>query len=100
MVRGLSSRHNEQLELFELASPCIGVCQTDERGYCCGCYRSRQERFEWQQMSNAQRQEVLRLCHDRARRKRKPVTESNAITASQLPLDGLDTPASSSDSQA
>ncbi|MCQ4010570.1 DUF1289 domain-containing protein, partial [Klebsiella pneumoniae] len=39
-----------------------GICQTDERGYCRGCFRSREERFNWKTMSDAQKQEVLRLC--------------------------------------
>ena len=68
MSRGLPSQSSEQLELFELASPCIGVCQSDERGYCLGCYRSRQERFDWLQMTNAQQQEVMRLCRNRKAR--------------------------------
>ena len=58
-----------QLELFSLGSPCIGVCQTDARGYCLGCHRSRDERFRWLEMSDEQKREVLRLCRARARRK-------------------------------
>ncbi|MEZ7862415.1 MAG: DUF1289 domain-containing protein [Aeromonadaceae bacterium] len=58
-----------QLELFALGSPCIGVCQTDARGYCLGCHRSRDERFRWLEMSDEQKREVLRLCRARARRK-------------------------------
>ncbi|POP47199.1 DUF1289 domain-containing protein [Superficieibacter electus] len=59
----------EQLEFFPLQSPCRGICQTDERGFCRGCMRSREERFNWQQFSNAQKQEVLRLCRQRLLRK-------------------------------
>ena len=92
MSRGQPSRSSEQLELFELASPCIGVCQSDERGYCLGCYRSRQERFDWLKMTNAQQQEVMRLCRDRARRKRRAAAESSALPPTQLTLDGLDEP--------
>ena len=83
-----------QLELFELGNPCIGICQTDERGYCLGCFRSRQERFNWQKMTNAERQEVLRLSRDRSRRKRRSVAEPSALPPTQLPLDGLDDPRS------
>ena len=92
MSRGLPSQSSEQLELFELTSPCIGVCQSDERGYCLGCYRSRQERFDWLQMTNTQQQEVMRLCRDRARRKRRAAAESSALPPMQLTLDGLDEP--------
>lgn len=59
----------EQLEFFPVQSPCRGICQTDERGFCRGCMRSRDERFNWQAMSDAQKQEVLRLCRQRWQRK-------------------------------
>ncbi|OZB37850.1 MAG: oxidoreductase, partial [Alishewanella sp. 34-51-39] len=26
----------DQLELFELPNPCIGVCESNQRGYCKG----------------------------------------------------------------
>lgn len=59
----------EQLEFFPVPSPCRGFCQSDERGYCRGCMRSRDERFNWQKMSDSQKQEVLRLCRQRMLRK-------------------------------
>ncbi|WES66364.1 DUF1289 domain-containing protein [Superficieibacter sp. HKU1] len=59
----------EQLEFFPLQSPCRGICQVDERGFCRGCMRSREERFNWQQFSDAQKQQVLRLCRQRLLRK-------------------------------
>ncbi|WP_265524876.1 DUF1289 domain-containing protein, partial [Providencia rustigianii] len=43
----------EQLEFFEIPSPCRGICQTNEQGYCRGCYRTRDERFGWLQLTNA-----------------------------------------------
>ena len=49
-----------QLELFNVESPCIGVCQVNQRGYCVGCARSRQERFAWQTYSDAEKREVIR----------------------------------------
>jgi len=55
----------EQLEFFTIPSPCRGVCQSDARGYCLGCLRSRQERFDWTAMNDSQKREVLRLCHQR-----------------------------------
>ncbi|EIH5998274.1 DUF1289 domain-containing protein, partial [Escherichia coli] len=33
----------EQLEFFPVQSPCRGICQSDERGFCRGCFRSRDE---------------------------------------------------------
>lgn len=61
----------EQLEFFPIQSPCKGICQVDERGFCCGCMRSRDERFNWQNMNNTQKQEVLRLCRQRLLRKQR-----------------------------
>ncbi len=55
----------EQLEFFSIASPCRGVCQSDARGFCRGCLRSRQERFDWTGMNDSQKRDVLRLCHQR-----------------------------------
>lgn len=59
----------EQLEFFPVPSPCRGICQSDERGFCRGCLRSRDERFNWQKMSDAEKQNVLRLCRQRLMRK-------------------------------
>ncbi|MGR6757219.1 DUF1289 domain-containing protein [Aeromonas veronii] len=58
----------EQLEIFPLQSPCIGVCEVNNKGYCKGCLRNREERFNWQKMSPAQQQEVMRLCRNRKAR--------------------------------
>ncbi|WP_072032301.1 DUF1289 domain-containing protein [Erwinia sp. 9145] len=63
----------EQLEFFPVPSPCRGICQSDDRGYCRGCLRSRDERFQWMQFSDAQKREVLRLCHQRFLRLRRGV---------------------------
>ncbi|WP_199711884.1 DUF1289 domain-containing protein [Alginatibacterium sediminis] len=55
----------EQLEFFEIPSPCRGICQSNERGLCLGCFRSRDERFLWQKFNNAQRSHVIRLSKQR-----------------------------------
>lgn len=55
----------EQLEFFEIQSPCRGVCQTNEQGYCRGCYRSREERFDWLKFTDPQKRNILRLCRQR-----------------------------------
>ncbi|MGS0680975.1 DUF1289 domain-containing protein [Shewanella sp. 125m-7] len=59
----------EQLEFFEIPSPCIGVCQSDAKGYCMGCLRNRNERFNWLEFSDAQKYDVIRLCKQRKRRR-------------------------------
>ena len=56
---------NQQFELFEIANPCIGVCQSNKKGYCFGCLRSRPERQLWHSMTTEQRREVLRLVSGR-----------------------------------
>ncbi|WP_147197335.1 DUF1289 domain-containing protein [Pantoea sp. MBD-2R] len=58
----------EQLEFFPVPSPCRGICQADERGYCRGCMRSREERFNWMAFSDTQKREILRLCRLRYQR--------------------------------
>ncbi len=58
----------EQLVFFDIPSPCIGVCQTDAKGYCKGCFRNREERFDWLNFSDARKLDVIRLCKARKRR--------------------------------
>ncbi|HDM8189701.1 DUF1289 domain-containing protein [Vibrio harveyi] len=59
----------EQLEFFIVPSPCVGVCTSDEKGYCKGCMRKREERFNWLSFTPAQQLHVIRLCRQRYRRK-------------------------------
>lgn len=59
---------SQQIELFEIANPCISVCTSNKKGYCFGCLRSRTERQLWQKMTNEQRREVLRLIVGRRQR--------------------------------
>ena len=56
---------NQQFELFEIANPCIGLCQSNKKGYCFGCLRSRTERQRWHDMTTEQHREVLRLIAGR-----------------------------------
>ncbi|MCD9478861.1 DUF1289 domain-containing protein [Photobacterium phosphoreum] len=55
----------EQLDFFDVPSPCVGCCQVNNRGYCKGCYRSRDERFYWQQMTADQKIKIIKLCRQR-----------------------------------
>jgi len=57
-----------QLELFEIPSPCIGVCEVNNKGFCKGCYRSREERLYWLELSAEQKRQVIRLCQSRKAR--------------------------------
>ncbi|MCO6518608.1 DUF1289 domain-containing protein [Snodgrassella sp.] len=58
----------EQLEFFVIPSPCRGVCESNHKGYCKGCLRSRNERLYWLRLSDMQKQNVLRLCAMRRRK--------------------------------
>lgn len=59
----------EQLELFTVPNPCRGVCEADARGYCRGVFSQPQRAFLLGgQMSDAQKQDVLRLCRQREKR--------------------------------
>ncbi|KPZ52722.1 DUF1289 domain-containing protein [Pseudoalteromonas sp. S3776] len=58
----------QQIEIFDIPSPCKSICQVNNRGYCKGCYRSRDERFNWNTLTNAQKKKVLSLCQQRYKR--------------------------------
>lgn len=52
-----------------VASPCVHVCALDDEDICIGCQRSVAEITRWSLMDNAERREVLVLCHTRAKAK-------------------------------
>lgn len=58
----------QQLEFFEILSPCIGVCEANNRGYCKGCFRSREERLYWLKFTETDKRHVVRLCQQRKAR--------------------------------
>ncbi|RUO25381.1 hypothetical protein CWE09_01200 [Aliidiomarina minuta] len=78
----------DQLEMFSIANPCIGVCESNQRGYCKGCLRSRDERFNWHAKAPAEQSEILqRLSKRRARllQQRKKSQHENDSPNLQLP---------------
>jgi len=58
----------DQLEFFDIPSPCIGVCEANSKGFCKGCFRSREERLYWLEFSSDQKRHVVRLCQSRKAR--------------------------------
>lgn len=71
----------QQIEIFEIPSPCKDICEVNNRGYCKGCYRSREERFGWNSFSNAEKKKVISLCQQRYKRylqKRQQLAEKPA----------------------
>ncbi|MFV2030726.1 DUF1289 domain-containing protein [Neisseria sp. S1] len=66
----------EQLEFFDIPSPCIGVCEANSKGYCKGCLRSREERLFWLKMNSTQKHQVIRLIAMRRHKLQKLAWES------------------------
>ena len=65
----------DQGELFDIPSPCRRICEVNNRGYCKGCFRSREERLNWLKYSDFQRQLIVNLCEKRRQK----------VLASKLP---------------
>jgi len=73
-----------QLEFFDVPSPCVGICQSNDKGYCLGCMRTRDERQDWINLDNDNKQKVIKRCIQRKKRqqnKNKPkgVEEINLL---------------------
>jgi len=43
-----------------MKSPCIKICQLDEKEYCLGCGRSKKEISNWTSYTNFEREEILK----------------------------------------
>lgn len=54
-----------QLQLFTVPSPCIGICQSGPKGYCNGCYRSRDERLHWLKLDDPTKRKIVAQCYRR-----------------------------------
>ena len=64
-----------QLEFFDVPSPCMGICQSNVKGYCLGCMRTRDERQNWIDFDNDNKKKVIKRCIQRKKRqqnKNKP----------------------------
>lgn len=61
-----------QLEFFDVPSPCVGICQSDDKGQCLGCFRTRDERLNWLSFDSNERQKVIKRCQQRKKRKNAP----------------------------
>lgn len=68
-----------QLDFFDIPSPCVGICQSNDKGYCLGCMRTRDERQEWINFDNDDKQKVLKRCIQRKKRQQN----KNKIKASE-----------------
>lgn len=55
----------DQGEFFDIPSPCKRICELNNKGYCKGCFRSRDERLYWNQFTNFQKQLIVNTCEKR-----------------------------------
>ncbi|HEY2081997.1 MAG TPA: DUF1289 domain-containing protein [Verrucomicrobiae bacterium] len=46
-------------------SPCINICQLDERDVCLGCFRTRDEIARWMHMSDLEKSSVIAALKNR-----------------------------------
>lgn len=77
----------QQLEIFEIESPCIGICQAGPSGYCLGCFRSREERLHWLKLEPDVKSKIVKVCalrKKRAQQQRKPSPKA----AQKAPIQG------------
>ncbi|MCF2948532.1 DUF1289 domain-containing protein [Paraglaciecola aquimarina] len=58
----------KQIEIFEIKSPCIGVCEAGPKGFCKGCYRSREERMHWFKLEQDVQSKIIKACGLRKKR--------------------------------
>jgi predicted Fe-S protein YdhL (DUF1289 family) len=57
-----------QLEFFDVPSPCVGICQSNDKGYCLGCMRTRDERKDWITLDSDNKKKVIKRCTQRIKR--------------------------------
>lgn len=82
----------DQGELFQIPNPCRGICEVNNKGYCKGCFRSRQERFHWHEFTEFQKHQVVQVCGVRekrieAARRAKQLKEQQALAQQKAQFD-------------
>lgn len=80
----------EQNDFFAIPSPCIGVCQVNNKGYCKGCLRSREERLHWLNMSDSQKHDVMRLLAMRRKKIMQAKWDRETYFGEMPEQEGLD----------
>ena len=79
----------QQLEIFDIESPCIGVCQSGPTGYCLGCFRSREERLHWTKLDTPVKSKIVKACALRKKRAaQKKKRKSSAVETQNTPRQG------------
>jgi predicted Fe-S protein YdhL (DUF1289 family) len=80
----------DQGELFDIPSPCRRICELNNRGYCKGCFRSRDERLYWNQFTTFQKQLVVNLCEKRRLKVLSAKQQSAASNEEETAIPQLD----------
>ena len=76
----------KQIEIFEIISPCIGICQSGPKGFCIGCFRSREERVHWVKLEQDVQSKIIKACAARKKRAQAAKINKKSITDSSLQL--------------
>lgn len=58
----------DQGQLFHTDNPCRSICAVNNKGFCKGCFRSREERFHWHDFTEYQKHLVVQMCQVREKR--------------------------------
>ncbi len=82
----------DQGEFFDTPNPCRSICTVNNKGFCKGCFRSREERFHWNEFTEYQKHLVVQLCHVRekrveAARRKKALHEAQAKEQEKAQFD-------------
>lgn len=82
----------DQGEFFDTPNPCRSICTVNNKGFCKGCFRSREERFHWNEFSEYQKHLVVQLCQGRekrveAARRKKLLQEAQAQEQQKAQFD-------------
>jgi predicted Fe-S protein YdhL (DUF1289 family) len=82
----------DQGEFFDTPNPCRSICTVNNKGFCKGCFRSREERFHWNEFSEYQKHLVVQLCQGRekrveAARRKKLLQEAQAKEQQKAQFD-------------
>ena len=80
----------KQIEIFEITSPCIGVCQSGPKGFCVGCFRSRDERVHWIKLEQDVQSKINKACVARKKRSKAVIKNKKSNTESSPQLDFSD----------
>lgn len=80
----------KQIEIFEITSPCIGVCQSGPKGFCVGCFRSRDERVHWVKLEQDVQSKIIKACAARKKRAKAALNKKSTQSDKSQQLGFID----------